>query len=176
MPVPMNRANRIAGALSFVGGVIVGVGTFSTWFHLEGQTSSPRFSFGFFTIYQLDEFNAGFWYSVAGVVILVGAALLVGAGVALFGVLSGNRLRKWPPVVMAVGTLVVLAGALGTGLPHWFSQEPLWWTRGPGEMMCLWGAGVGFLALLVVVSSGLLNARAVSISSHEIGEKVPTRA
>jgi hypothetical protein len=172
----MNRENRIAGALSFVGGVIVAVGTFATWFHLEGQSSSPRFSIGFFTIYQLGEFNAGFWYSVAGAVILVGAVLLVGAGVALFGVLSGNQLRKWPPVVMAVGTLVVLAGALGTGLPHWFSQEPLRWTRGPGEMMCLWGAGVGFLALLVVVSSGLLNARAVSISSHEIGEKVPTGA
>jgi hypothetical protein len=174
--VPMSRANRVAGALSFAGGAIVATGTFLTWFHLEGQTSGPRFSFGFFTIYQLGDFNAGFWYSVAGAVILFGAVLLVSAGVALFGLLSGNQFTMWPPIVMAVGTLVVFAGALGTGLPHWLSQEPLWWTRGPGEMICLWGAGVGFLALLVEVSSRVLDARTVLIWSHEIGEKVPTGA
>jgi hypothetical protein len=164
--------DRVAGVLSCVAGGVVASGTFLPWFHLEGQTSGPRFSFGSFTIYQLSNFNVGFWYSIAGAIILFGAVLLVCAGTALLSAGLRHLLERWSPRVMGAGVLLVLAGALGPGPPHWNAMEPLWWTRGPGETMCVWGAGVGVLALLVVVSSRLFNARAHSISPHTVKEKV----
>lgn len=162
-----NQVNRVCGGLSIVGGAVAATGTLLTWFHLEGQTSGPKFSFGNFTIYQLGNFNSGFWNSIAGYVILIGAVLMVGGGYALFGGPVGMRAQKWRPLIIGVGVASVLSGALRTGLPHWFTMEPLWFTRGPGEITCLVGAGVGLFALLI--------GAILSVRSHRAASTLPPR-
>ena len=171
-----NRVNRVCGLLSIVGGAVAATGTLLTWFHLEGQTSGPKFSFGDFTIYQAGNSSTGLWYSIAGFVILIGAVLMVGGGYGLFRAPVGMRTQKWRRGTIGVGVVSVLYGALGTGLPHWFTTEPLWITRGPGEMTCLFGAGIGMLALFVGVIPSLRNHRVASTLPRGIREETSARA
>ena len=176
----INTSFRTAGALGIAGGVVAVVGTYwISWFSLSsypsdasGSNSYPIYRYGGITLNHLRSFVAGNggWYAYASFVITLGALLLVGSGIVMASV---NTSKSWSircAAGMAIGSLITLGAALGTGLPHWFTQETLIFSRGPAEWFCVAGGVLGLSALVVAARS---ISRMGGTRSNEIDEKTP---
>jgi len=134
---------RIGGLLGAVGGVLVIVGTYwMSWFSLKGYNGH---SFGGSTLYHLQTFVTAGWYSYASQVMVVGAIFLLVSGIVAMVLTDSKVWELCCAVGMALGAAIVLFASLKTGLPHWFTIEPLYFTRGVGEWVCISGAVLGFV-------------------------------
>jgi hypothetical protein len=151
----------IPGGLSIVGGALVLVGTYwISWFSLTGWSG---YHFGGFSLYQLRTFvNAG-WNTHASQVMTLGAAILVISGIAGLIAAGGRTWLNWACAVgTAIGSSVTLFAAISTGLPHWSTHEPLFYSRDAGEWICVAGAllGIAGCVMTTMVGSRLREPRA----------------
>jgi hypothetical protein len=148
------KARMLApGSLGMAGGALVLVGTYWVpWFSLTG-VSGPRFdNFGGFNLYQLRTFVTSGWYTHASQVMTVGAAFLVISGIAAL-IASRNRMRwSWAcSIGTSVGSGITLFAAFTTGLPHWSTAEPLFYSQGAGEWICVAGAIIGIASCVIMI-------------------------
>jgi hypothetical protein len=146
----MNRHTQpfalAAGALGIAGGVTVLIGTYwISWFSLSGQVVSGVHSYGGFSLYRLQMLSTSGWYTYASQVMALGAVILIGFGVVAITSRQRRSLKRGRATGLVFGSVIVLAAAFATGLPHWFSQEPLYFTRGAGEWVCVAGAILGLV-------------------------------
>ena len=151
---------RSAGALAIIGGAVVLAGTYLiAWFSLSTYPpsfSSHRvYSYGGITLYHLQSFVAGNvgWYAFASVVMTLGGLLLVASGIVIVSATTSRRWLIRCASGMAVGSVTVLCAALGTGLPHWETMEPLIFTRGRAEWICVVGTVLGLTACVMAARS-----------------------
>jgi hypothetical protein len=161
----------LAGALGIAGGVIVLLGTYwIAWFSLLGQTLSGVHRYGGISLYRLQMLSTGGWYSYASQVMALGAVLLVGSGVAAMISPQLRSLRRGVAACLVAGSLFVLAVAFATGLPHWFSHEPLYFARGNGEWVCITGAILGLVgaATATRIERGIGNRLEGSVSKSTV--------
>ena len=142
------------------GGVAALLGTYwISWFSLVGITSSNPHFYGGFTLYHLQTFVTSGWYSYASRVMALGAVILIVSGIAA---VFAPRSRSWQrgfTMGLAVGSGIVLVAAFGTGLPHWFTNEPLDFRRGAGEWVCIFGAVLGLIGCVMTATSGSITER-----------------
>jgi len=145
-----STVRRTAGVLGILGGAFVFIGTYwASWFSLTGQTT-VRVNFGSFTLYGLhSSFSAGDWYSHASQVMTAGGVVLAVSGLVGWFATGGKWWGIGCAVGMAAGAGVVIYASLATGLPNWRAVEPLYFSRGPGEWICLVGALLGIAGCIL---------------------------
>ena len=144
-----------AGALGIAGGVAVMLGTYwISWFSLSGQVLSGLHSYGGVSLYQLRTFARSGWYTYASQVMTLGAIILIGSGVLSIISRRGRSFTRGLTTCLAVGSVIVLVAAFATGLPHWFTHEPLYFARGAGEWVCIAGAIFGIVSSIMTTRTG----------------------
>ena len=160
----MNRRTRAfsqaAGAFGVVGGVAVLLGTYwISWLSLTDLASSPGRPFARITLYDLQTFVTNGWYTYASQVMALGAVILIVSGIiAVFAPESRPWIRG-RAVGLAVGSVIVLVAAFATGLPHWFTHEPLYFTQASGEWVCVVGAVLGLIGCVMMATTGSLSGK-----------------
>jgi hypothetical protein len=163
--------SRAAGAFGVVGGVAVLLGTYwISWFSLSGLTSSNVHSYGGFALYHLQTFVTSGWYTYASQVMGLGAVILVVSGIVAVFAPETRPSKRGCAVGLAVGSVIVLVAAFATGLPHWFTAEPLNFTRGAGEWVCVVGAVLGLIGCVMTATTGSVSGK----SQVEASASTPT--
>ena len=161
---------RLAGSLGAGGGAAAIVGIyFVPWFSM---TAWNGHSYGGLTLYKLQTFVSGGWYSYASQVMVLGAIILLASGsVAIFK--SESRLSDLLCAGgLTIGSVVVVGASLRTGLPHWFTMEPLYLARGVGEWFCLVGAIFGIAGCAVALRAAL-NSNAPGVELDDEASMTP---
>jgi len=152
--VLLGRAGAVA---AMVGCAMALLGTYTmAWVHVRVGHRAVGWSVVGVTLHQLSALRLGnSWYAIACSVMALGAVVLGAGGVGATGVVQVRWARWWSPAAMAIGAAVIGYAALRTGLPAWSSARfeevhsiPLGFSRGPGEVVCLLGAGLGLVALV----------------------------
>lgn len=167
----MSHRDRVfsttVGSFGVAGGLTVILGTcWISWFSLTGLTSSVPLSDGGSTLYHLQTFVTSGWYTYASQVMALGAVILVVSGLAVVFAPENWFWERVCAAGLAAGSGIVLFAAFATGLPHWYTHEPLMFTRGAGEWVCITGAILGLIGCLVAT----LRSSAVRKSHSEVSE------
>src|ERR1700686_3036792 len=128
----VDRVAKVSGQLSVAAAAVLCVGAFLPWCHVF-LCIEECFKAGDWNVLQVGGrgkpptvgVSGPSTYTIAGIVVLAGAALLVVSGVLAIRVLKAGVPSVWVALIMGMGGTAALVGSLVAPVPRRISGGPL---------------------------------------------------